>query len=107
MKLPAHMSIALTAYIRSDALDANAAVKVGGCIDTDFFNDLTPKLEEFTKVACDSINEAMDVTDARPMTCDEVLAYQAELQEEQREHGYISESMRVDGSDDILSGHEV
>lgn len=96
MKLPEHMSIELHCYVRSDAAENGGKITVGGCVDTDTFT--TIMVDEFTKVACNSLNAALEVTDARPMTKDEVRAYQEGERQDLRDAGCDVASERVNGT---------
>jgi hypothetical protein len=96
MKLPEHMTIELACYVRSDSAENGGKITVGGCVDTDTFTEIL--IQGFTKAACDTLNEALRVTDARPMTKDEVKAHQEGEREDLRAAGHIAESERVDGT---------
>lgn len=93
MKLPPHMKIALTAYVRSDHKNVGADIAIGGCVDTETFS--AALVEGFTNAACGALNAALEVTDARAMTPAEVLVYQAEKEKDLRSAGRVSESHRL------------
>src|SRR4051812_36466943 len=69
-RMPPSMRCGVSVYAVSDETGLEVAFEFTGAPEFD-----PARFDELIKVACSSLNLVADVTDARPMTADEVAAY--------------------------------